>query len=535
MPLYGSSYYQQQQHSSVVSDLFHHEDASRAPPPRYSQAQQYTVAGTSSVPSPAAAHPPTPMCPMHHPLSLGTHCDNPQAVRYGWNCDVCRASKLNASSVHLMCRQCNFDVCTLCAPVPVTPSSLPALPPAVPAPVSTSEQRPSTAPPSCQLVCPNKHPLSETSVAVRWNCDVCKKTYPPQASFNCRRCDFDVCPACAIQSDMSTPSSAPQASQGALSLSCGNGLASSGKKLKSVFIGCNYSGTSHALSGCINDVRVVRALLQSLNYDISEARVLVDDAASSGLQPSLLHGRPTKQEILTAMDWLVSGAKPGDSLFFHFSGHGSQAADQDGDEADGFDETLVPLDFEHAGHIRDDDIFLRMVSRVPAGCRLTGLVDCCHSGSIFDLPLIYRPDAAHNNGTNSVAKRVRSKGFCEDGGVQKQTRGDVLLISGCKDTQTSADVSNATQFLSNRQHTENSGIFLAASQGGGRRKTGGGACTLSFVEALRSGGYGRKTYKDVQSAMYDALRRRQCDQVPQFSSSKTFEFGSLFSFTDTLV
>ena len=47
---------------------------------------------------------------------------------------------------------------------------------------------------------------------------------------------------------------------------------------------------------------------------------------------------PTKENIIRAMQWLVSEAQPNDSLFFHYSGHGGQTKDLDGDEADGYDE-----------------------------------------------------------------------------------------------------------------------------------------------------------------------------------------------------
>lgn len=40
------------------------------------------------------------------------------------------------------------------------------------------------------------------------------------------------------------------------------------------------------------------------------------------------------------MQWLVKDAKPNDSLFFHYSGHGGQTKDLDGDEADGHDEGM---------------------------------------------------------------------------------------------------------------------------------------------------------------------------------------------------
>ena len=40
------------------------------------------------------------------------------------------------------------------------------------------------------------------------------------------------------------------------------------------------------------------------------------------------------------MKWLLGGVQSGDSLFFHFSGHGSQVIDHSGDEEDGLDETI---------------------------------------------------------------------------------------------------------------------------------------------------------------------------------------------------
>ena len=74
------------------------------------------------------------------------------------------------------------------------------------------------------------------------------------------------------------------------------------------------------------------------------------------------------------MHWLVKGAEPKDSLFFHYSGnsfkmvcipvvlakfypgHGGQTKDQDGGEDDGYDEVIYPVDFRTAGHIVDDEM-----------------------------------------------------------------------------------------------------------------------------------------------------------------------------------
>ena len=69
------------------------------------------------------------------------------------------------------------------------------------------------------------------------------------------------------------------------------------------------------------------------------------------------------------MHWLVSGAQPNDSLFLHYSGHGSQAKDHDSDEVDGYDETICPLDYASAGEIVDDEMNALLVRQLPRGVR----------------------------------------------------------------------------------------------------------------------------------------------------------------------
>jgi hypothetical protein len=94
------------------------------------------------------------------------------------------------------------------------------------------------------------------------------------------------------------------------------------------------------------------------------------------------HERPTKANIV---------AESGDSLFCHYSGHGCKIRDDDGDEADGYDEALAPVDYNTAGLIRDDDLLDILVKPLPDGVFLVCLFDCCHSGTILDLPYHYKP------------------------------------------------------------------------------------------------------------------------------------------------
>lgn len=52
----------------------------------------------------------------------------------------------------------------------------------------------------------------------------------------------------------------------------------------------------------------------------------------------------------------MKGAKAGDSLFMHYSGHGGSVKDHTGDEEDQKDETMVPVDYAKSGQIKDDEI-----------------------------------------------------------------------------------------------------------------------------------------------------------------------------------
>ena len=153
--------------------------------------------------------------------------------------------------------------------------------------------------------------------------------------------------------------------------------------MQALLIGINYFNTSNELRGCINDVHnMTQFMTTRYHFQPDDMVILTDDSNN----PRAI---PTRANILRAMDWLVSGAQPNDNLFFHYSGHGGQTEDLDGDEEDGYDETIYPLDFKQAGMITDDEMHERMVRPLPPGCRLTAVFDCCHSGSALDLPYEY--------------------------------------------------------------------------------------------------------------------------------------------------
>ena len=134
--------------------------------------------------------------------------------------------------------------------------------------------------------------------------------------------------------------------------------------IKGPLIGINYFGQGGELRGCINDVNNIKSLIKTRGFseDPSCMVILTDDQRDPQYQP-------TRDNIIQGMHWLVDGAQPNDSLFFHYSGHGSQKMDYDSDEVDGSDETIVPLDYKSAGDIVDDEMNAILVEQLPRGAR----------------------------------------------------------------------------------------------------------------------------------------------------------------------
>ena len=65
----------------------------------------------------------------------------------------------------------------------------------------------------------------------------------------------------------------------------------------------------------------------------------------------------------------MKDAQPNDSLFLHYSGHGGQTFDLNGDEEDGLDEFICPVDYNSAGYIIDDDLKTLLSKKLLKGVR----------------------------------------------------------------------------------------------------------------------------------------------------------------------
>ncbi len=186
-------------------------------------------------------------------------------------------------------------------------------------------------------------------------------------------------------------------------------------------VGSNYVGTPNELGGCGNDVRDISKLLKTGGFTTT----ILTDATNLGLDVA---GLPTRDLIMSGLKKMIASAKPGDTILFYYSGHGTQI---------GEDEFVVPLDavtggFNKQNLISSDDLHKALIN-VPQGVKLLMVADSCFSGNIthFDIN-------AKAFNTNEPFKRLRH--LIETQHRSETSHGALTLIAGCKENQTSTDL-----------------------------------------------------------------------------------------------
>jgi hypothetical protein len=191
-------------------------------------------------------------------------------------------------------------------------------------------------------------------------------------------------------------------------------------KVAALLIGINYvDSPSMALRGCWNDAVGIARLLEArpFSFPSKDVRVLLDR-----------NGAPlTRQILLAELGALVKRSWDDalDVVVVSYSGHGSHQRDTNGDESDGEDEGICPSDCMRTGLITDD-LLHATFARFNPKTRVYAIFDSCHSGSVLDLPYCL-PTKSSSSSSSSIQDEVGPA---------------ILMISGCRDAQTSADAYN---------------------------------------------------------------------------------------------
>ena len=115
-------------------------------------------------------------------------------------------------------------------------------------------------------------------------------------------------------------------------------------------------------------------------------------------------------------------SKSGDVLLLFYSGHGSYILDKNNNEKTGNDQMIIPCDLNR---IIDDELKNIIQNNLKKGVTLIALFDSCFSGSVLDLKYQYMDSLDKNNFTENIN--------------ETETTGNVIMISGCSDVQTSND------------------------------------------------------------------------------------------------
>lgn len=221
-------------------------------------------------------------------------------------------------------------------------------------------------------------------------------------------------------------------------------------------IGNNYTHSQNELYGCENDA-TQWSVFFAKERNIRDVRVLME---------------ATRAEIMGALHDMALNSDAYERVLVTYSGHGSTVPDTNRDEADGYDETICPVDFMTTGMITDDDLSEAFAQ---FACEIVFISDSCHSGSILDAPYMYE------NGIERPGEAA-----CKWRGV---------TISGCRDAQTSADAYDST------------------------RKPAG-ALTSTILEVLKSG---ERDVLRVVEATNAIMRQKGFDQVSQVGSSRSLK------------
>lgn len=197
-----------------------------------------------------------------------------------------------------------------------------------------------------------------------------------------------------------------------------------------------------------------RSNLPGIELDTNMAQQL---AARLGISPSNIQlvadERATINGMRQAMKWAATDVNADDTVLIYVSSHGSQLADQNSDEQDGYDETL----YLHDGHFTDDE-FGQLIKAIPSQNVLV-FVDACHSGTVTKS--LWSSAGNVFNATKGVSKFVKPtsspatrglahsaahKAFGVEGTGESAAGDNYLLLAAAQDSQQSIATPDGSLF-----------------------------------------------------------------------------------------
>ena len=233
---------------------------------------------------------------------------------------------------------------------------------------------------------------------------------------------------------------------------------------------------------------VVGLLRDSLGFPERNIKVLRDkEATSAAIRDGF-------------REQLINKVRPGDLAVFYYSGHGSTRVDLDGDEEDGLDEMIVPIDFDPNkwDDMITDDHFGRWIKEIKTR-NIVIILDCCHSGT---------GTKGFNAGGSDDLEKYYPGGWAPLEAKQEANRSrSVFQKGGAAGGKRGAGGGSDSKDIGEKNH-----ILLAACAA--EQKALGGTSGSSFTKALV------KAIKEKPGITYEDLKTLVVPVVETYSKSQ---------------
>ena len=156
------------------------------------------------------------------------------------------------------------------------------------------------------------------------------------------------------------------------------------------------------------------------------------------------------------MPRFISTCHPGDIVYLHFSCHGQPVEDLNGDEEDGWDEALVPIDalkvyqkskYTGDNHIIDDELndLLRSIrTKIGASGFVYVVIDACHAGSSYrgeeeeDSIIIRGTNKGFSISNKQYTPRIDKRGKIK---IEKSaSMANICILEACRSYQVNSEI-----------------------------------------------------------------------------------------------
>lgn len=189
-----------------------------------------------------------------------------------------------------------------------------------------------------------------------------------------------------------------------------------------------------------NDVELLSQTLNKQNFKIKK----------------LTNKTATAKQIRKEFARFITSCRPGDIVYLHFSCHGQPVEDMNGDEEDGWDEAIIPIDAQKIyqkdkytgdNHIKDDELNEYLCSiRNKVGNKgfVYVVIDACHAGSSYrgdeedDSIIVRGTNRGFSPSGKQFAPRIDKRGKIR---VEKSaSMANICILEACRSYQVNSEI-----------------------------------------------------------------------------------------------